>query len=339
MNSSMNQQILLNSRPIGEPKESDFALVETPIPEPGEGEVLNRTIYLSLDPYMRGRMSDRASYAAAVELGSVMVGGTVSQVMKSNHPQFSAGDFVLGYDGWQAYGISRGETLRKLDPKEAPLSYALGVTGMPGMTAYFALLDVGQPQAGETVVVSAASGAVGAVAGQIALIKGLRVVGVAGSDAKCDYVVKELGFDACINRKTQDLSSALKATCPKGIDVYFDNTAGSILEAVLQQINQGARIPLVGLISQYNAENLPPGPNLMPLLIKRALIKGFLVSDYQHRHSEFVKDVSSWLQEGKLKYKEDVVQKLENAPHAFMGLLQGKNFGKLIVQVSSDPTR
>ncbi|MEH2171980.1 NADP-dependent oxidoreductase [Nostoc sp.] len=339
MTSSINQQILLKSRPLGEPKESDFALVETAIPEPGEGEVLNRTIYLSLDPYMRGRMSDRESYAAPVELGSVMVGGTVSQVMKSNHPQFSTGDFVLGYDGWQAYGISKGETLRKLDPNQARISYALGVTGMPGMTAYFALLDVGQPKTGETVVVSAASGAVGSVVGQIAKIKGCRVVGVAGSDAKCNYVVKELGFDACINHKTQELSSALKAACPNGVDIYFDNTAGPILEAVLQHINQGARIPLVGLISQYNAENSPPGPNLMPLLVKRALIKGFLVGDYQHRQAEFVKDVSGWLQEGKLKYKEDVVQKLENAPHALIGLLQGKNFGKLIVQVSDDPTR
>lgn len=339
MPNSINQQILLKNRPAGEPKESDFALVETPIPEPGEGEVLNRTIYLSLDPYMRGRMSDRESYAAPVELGSVMVGGTVSQVMKSNHPQFWAGDFVLGYDGWQAYGVSKGETLRKLDPHQAPISYALGVTGMPGMTAYCALLDIGQPQAGETVVVSAASGAVGSVVGQIAKLKGCRAVGVAGSDAKCDYVVKELGFDACINRKSQQLSSALKAACPNGIDVYFDNTAGPILEAVLQQINLGARIPLVGLISQYNAQNSPPGPNLMPLLVKRALIKGFLVSDYQHRQAEFVNDVSQWLQEGKLKYKEDVVEGLENAPHAFIGLLQGKNFGKLIVKISDDPTR
>lgn len=338
MSSSMNRQILLKSRPVGEPKESDFALVETPILEPGEGEVLNRTVYLSLDPYMRGRMSDRASYAAPVELGSVMVGGGVSQVMQSNHPQFSAGDFVLGYDGWQAYGVSKGETLRKLDPKQAPISYALGITGMPGMTAYFALLDVGQPQSGETVVISAASGAVGSVAGQIAKIKGCRVVGVAGSDAKCDYVVKELGFDECINRKSQDLSSALKAACPDGIDVYFDNTAGAILEAVLQQINLGARIPLVGLISQYNAENPPPGPNLMPLLVKRALIKGFLVSDYQQRQAEFLNDVVQWLQAGKLKYKEDVVEGLENAPRAFIGLLQGKNFGKLIVKVSDDPT-
>ena len=338
MSSSMNRQILLKSRPVGEPKESDFALVETPIPEPGEGEVLNRTVYLSLDPYMRGRMSDRASYAAPVELGSVMVGGGVSQVMQSNHPQFSAGDFVLGYDGWQAYGVSKGETLRKLDPKQASISYALGITGMPGMTAYFALLDVGQPQSGETVVISAASGAVGSVAGQIAKIKGCRVVGVAGSDAKCDYVMKELGFDECINRNTQDLSSALKAACPDGIDVYFDNTAGAILEAVLQQINLGARIPLVGLISQYNAENPPPGPNLMPLLVKRALIKGFLVSDYQQRQAEFLNDVVQWLQAGKLKYKEDVVEGLENAPRAFIGLLQGKNFGKLIVKVSDDPT-
>ena len=337
MSSSMNRQILLKSRPVGEPKESDFALVETPIPEPGEGEVLNRTVYLSLDPYMRGRMSDRASYAAPVELGSVMVGGGVSQVMQSNHPQFSAGDFVLGYDGWQAYSVVKGETLRKLDPKQASISYALGITGMPGMTAYFALLDVGQPQSGETVVISAASGAVGSVAGQIAKIKGCRVVGVAGSDAKCDYVVKELGFDECINRNTQDLSSALKAACPDGIDVYFDNTAGAILEAVLQQINLGARIPLVGLISQYNAENPPPGPNLMPLLVKRALIKGFLVSDYQQRQAEFLNDVVQWLQAGKLKYKEDVVEGLENAPRAFIGLLQGKNFGKLIVKVSEDP--
>ncbi|MBO3461500.1 NADP-dependent oxidoreductase [Aetokthonos hydrillicola Thurmond2011] len=335
----MNQQILLKNRPVGEPKESDFALVETPIPEPGEGEVLNRTIYLSLDPYMRGRMSDRESYATPVELGNVMLGATVSQVIKSNHPQFSAGDFVLGYDGWQAYGISKGKTLRKLDPNQAPISYALGITGMPGMTAYFALLDIGQPQSGETVVVSAASGAVGSVAGQIAKIKNCRAVGIAGSDEKCDYVVKELGFDACIDRKTQDLNSSLKDLCPKGIDVYFDNTSGPILEAVLQNINLGARIPLVGLISQYNAENLPPGPNLMPLLIKRALIKGFLVGDYQNRQAEFVKDVSQWLREGKLKYKEDVVEGLKNAPHAFIGLLQGKNFGKLIVKVSDDPTR
>jgi NADPH-dependent curcumin reductase len=336
---SMNQQVLLKSRPIGEPTESNFAFVEAAIPEPEPGEVLNRTIYLSLDPYMRGRMSDRKSYAAPVELGEVMGGSTVSQVMKSNHPQFSEGDFVLGYNGWQTYGIAKGETLRKLDPTQVPISYALGITGMPGMTAYFALLDIGRPKAGETVVVSAASGAVGAVVGQIAKIKGCRAVGIAGSDEKCAYVVNELGFDACINRKTQNLSSALKTACPDGIDVYVDHTAGAILDAVLQHINLGARIPLVGLISQYNAETLPPGPNLMPLLVKRALIQGFLVGDYQKRQAEFINDVSQWLQADKLKYREDVVKGLENSPHAFIGLLQGKNFGKLIVQVGDDPTK
>ncbi|CAN1211066.1 NADP-dependent oxidoreductase [Tumidithrix helvetica PCC 7403] len=339
MSRLMNQQILLKNYPIAEPQESDFALVETELPELGESEILNRTIYLSLDPYMRGRMSDRASYATPAELGKVMVGSTVSQVVKSNHPQFSVGDFVVGYDGWQSYGISKGETLRKLDPNQVPLSYALGITGMPGMTAYFALLDIGKPKAGETVVVSAASGAVGAVVGQIAKIKGCRAVGIVGSEEKCKYVVDELGFDACINRKTQDLGVALKAACPNGIDVYVDHTAGPILEAVLQQINLGARIPLVGLISQYNAEKLPPGPNLMPLLVKRALIEGFLVGDYQERHAEFIKDVSQWLLAGKLKYKEDIVKGLEAAPNAFIGLLQGKNFGKLIVQVSDDPTK
>lgn len=339
MPESMNQQVLLKSRPTGKPTETNFAFVEAAMPEPEPGEVLNRTIYLSLDPYMRGRMSDRESYAAPVELGKVMGGSTVSQVVKSNHPQFSEGDFVASYDGWQTYGIAKGETLRKLDPTQVPISYALGIMGMPGMTAYFALLEIGKPKTGETVVVSAASGAVGAVVGQIAKIKGCRAVGVAGSDEKCAYVVDELGFDACINRKTQNLGSALKTACPDGIDVYVDHTAGDILDAVLQHINLRARIPLVGLISQYNDENLPPGPNLMPLLVKRALIQGFLVSDYQERRAEFISDVSQWLQAGHLKYREDIVKGLENSPHAFIGLLQGENFGKLIVQVGDDPTK
>ncbi|WP_375511589.1 NADP-dependent oxidoreductase [uncultured Nostoc sp.] len=338
MSDLINKQIILKSRPVGEPKESDFTLVETPTPEPGEGEILSRTIYLSLDPYVRGRISGGKSYAAPVELGSVIVGGTVSQVIKSNHPQFQVGDFVLSNNGWQTYAVSKGETLRKLDPTQAPLSYSLGVLGMPGLTAYAALLDIGQPKEGETVVVSAASGAVGAVAGQIAKIKGARVVGIVGSDDKRDYIVKELGFDIGINRKTQELDSALKEAAPNGIDVYYDNTAGVILEAVLQQINLGARIPLVGLISEYNATSTPPGPNLRPLLIKRALIKGFLVSDYQHQFNDFLRDVSGWLQSGKLKYKEDVADVLENAPGAFIGLLRGDNFGKLIVKVNDDPT-
>ncbi len=338
MTDLINKQILLKSSPIGEPKESDFALTETPIPEPGEGEILSRTIYLSLDPYMRGRISGGPSYAASVELNSVMVGGTVSQVIKSNHPQFQPGDFVLSRNGWQTYAVSSADTLRKLDPSLAPLSYNLGVLGMPGHTAYAALLDVGQPKPGETVVISAASGAVGSVAGQIAKIKGARVVGIVGSDDKRDFILKELGFDAAINRKTQELYPALKEAAPNGIDVYFDNTAGVILETVLQQINLGARIVLVGLISQYNATSVPQGPNLLPLLIKRALIKGFLVGDYQHLFDDFLRDVSGWLQSGQIKYKEDVVVGLENAPRAFIGLLQGENFGKLIVKVSDDPT-
>ncbi|MEH2071034.1 MAG: NADP-dependent oxidoreductase [Nostoc sp.] len=331
----INKQILLKSRPIGEPKQSDFALVETAVPEPNEGEILSRTVYLSLDPYMRGRISAGESYAASVELDSVIVGGTVSQVIKSNHPQFQAGDFVLNNNGWQTYGVSKAD-MRKLDPNQAALSYSLGVLGMPGLTAYAALLDVGQPKQGETVVVSAASGAVGAVAGQIAKIKGCRVVGIVGSDQKRDFIVEELGFDVGINRKTQELYPALKEAAPNGIDIYFDNTAGEILETVLQQINLGARIALVGLISEYNATSPPPGPNLRPLLIKRALIKGFLVSDYQHRFNDFLHEVSSWLRSGQLKYKEDVVVGLENAPSAFIGLLRGENFGKLIVQVSED---
>ncbi|MEH1773330.1 NADP-dependent oxidoreductase [Nostoc sp.] len=338
MSDLINKQIILKSRPVGEPKENDFALVETPTPEPGEGEILSRTIYLSLDPYMRGRISAGKSYAASIELGSVIVGGTVSQVIKSNHPQFQVGDFVLSGNGWQTYAVSKGETLRKLDPTQAPLSYSLGVLGMPGLTAYAALLDIGQPKEGETVVVSAASGAVGAVVGQIAKIKGARVVGIVGSNDKRDYIVKELGFDVGINRKTQELDSALKEAAPNGIDVYYDNTAGVILEAVLQQINLGARIPLVGLISEYNATSTPPGPNLRPLLVKRALIKGFLVGDYQHRFNDFLHDVSGWLQSGKLKYREDVADGLEKAPAAFIGLLRGDNFGKLIVKVNDDPT-
>ncbi len=338
MSDLINKQILLKTRPVGEPKESDFTLVETPTPEPGEGEILSHTIYLSLDPYMRGRISGGKSYAASVELNSVIVGGTVSQVIKSNHPQFQAGDFVLSNNGWQTYAVSKGETLRKIDPNQAPLSYSLGVLGMPGLTAYAALLDVGKPQEGETVVVSAASGAVGAVVGQIAKIKGARVVGIVGSDEKRDYIVKELGFDAGINRKTQELYPALKEAAPNGIDIYYDNTAGIILETVLQQINLGARIALVGLISEYNATSAPPGPNLMPLLIKRALIKGFLVTDYQDWYDDFVRDVFGWLQSNQLKYKEDVVVGFENAPRAFIGLLRGENFGKLIVKVSDDPT-
>src|SRR5262249_13599998 len=336
---TVNRQILLVNRPVGEPKKSDFALQESALPEPAPGQFLSHTIYLSLDPYMRGRMSARASYAKPAELGQVMVGGTVSQVIKSNHSAFVEGELVLGSNGWQEFAVSDGKGVRKIDAHQGPISYFLGILGMPGMTAYVALFDIGRPMPGETVVVSAASGAVGCVVGQIAKIKGCRAVGIAGSDEKCAYVVNELGFDACINRRTEDLEKALATACPNGIDIYFDNVAGPVLKAVLRHINLGARIPLVGLISQYNAPQPPPGPNLMPLLIRRALIQGFLVGDHEHRRDAFLHDVSGWLREGKLKYKEDIVPGLEKAPKAFLGLFQGKNHGKLVVQVSPDPTK
>jgi NADPH-dependent curcumin reductase CurA len=334
-----NRQILLRQRPSGAPKPSDFELVTSPIPRPASGQVLSRTIYLSLDPYMRSRMTGVRTYAAGVDLGQVMVGGTVSQVLESSHPAFKPGDFVLGTNGWQEYAVSSGNGLRTLDPAQAPLSTALGVLGMPGLTAYVGLLDIGRPKPGETVVVSAAAGAVGAVVGQIARIKGCRVVGVAGPPEKCRYVVEELGFDACVSHRQPDLVDALRAACPSGIDIYFENVGGVVLDTVLKLINTGARIPLCGLISQYNAPQLPPGPNLAPLLVNRATIKGFIVSDHLDRLPEFLADCSRWIREGKLKYREDIVDGLAAAPEAFIGLLEGKNFGKLLVRVGDDPTR
>ncbi len=336
---SQNRQVVLKHRPVGAAKASDFEVASSPMPAPGPGEVFCRTVYLSLDPYMRGRMNEGKSYATPVNIGQVMVGATVGQVVESKHPGVAPGDFVLGYDGWQAFAVSNGAMLRKLDPKQAPISTALGVLGMPGMTAYVGLLDIGQPKAGETVVVSAASGAVGSAVGQIAKIKGCRVVGLAGSDRKCDHVVSELGFDAGINYKTQDVFEALKAACPNGIDVYFDNVGGPTLAAVLRLLNRNARIPLCGMISQYNATELPPGPNLIPLLVNRALIKGFIVSDHMDRLGDFLRDCTRWIQEGTLKYREDIVEGLEAAPAALIGLLAGQNFGKLLVRVAEDPTR
>jgi NADPH-dependent curcumin reductase len=328
------RQVILKDRPVGEPAAHHFELVERPMPEVAEGQVLRRTLFLSLDPYMRGRMSAMKSYAAPVDLGAVMVGGTVSQVVESRNPAFKSGDFVLGYDGWQEYGLSDGSGLKKMVDWRWPLSYALGVLGMPGMTAYVGMLDIGRPKPGETVVVSAAAGAVGSVAGQIAKIKGCRAVGTAGTDDKCEYVVKELGFDACINYKTQHVLRSLRKNCPDGVDVYFDNVGGPILEAVLRLINVHARIPLIGMISQYNATELSPGPNLVPLLFNRALIQGMIVNDHVDRRDAFLQDVSGWLREGKMKFREHVVEGLENAPAAFMGLFRGENFGKLLIKVA-----
>lgn len=326
-----NMQVLLKSRPEGAPGEENFELMETAVPEAGEGGVLRRTLWLSIDPYMRSRMSTAKSYAAPANIGEPMVGGTVSEVVASNNPRYAAGDIVAGFDGWQSYAASDGKGLRKLDPAQAPPSYALGVLGMPGLTAYVALLDIGQPKEGETVVVSAAAGAVGSIAGQIAKLKGCRVVGLAGSDEKCDYVTRELGFDECINYKTADLKAAL----PDGIDIYFDNVGGAILDAALRKLNVHARIPLVGLISQYNDAKPAPGPNLFPILATRSTLRGMIITDHADRFPDFIRDMGPWLREGKVKYREDIVDGLENAPRAFLGLFTGDNLGKRIVRVSA----
>ena len=334
-----NRQVLLRRRPVGKPVAEDFEIAVSPVPPVREGDVLRRTIYLSLDPYMRGRMNDGPSYAPPVALGEAMGGQTVGEVVESRNPAFSQGDIVTGYDGWREYACSSGKDLRKLDPAAAPISSALGVLGMPGLTAYVGLLDIGQPKPGETVAVSAASGAVGSVVGQIARIKGCRAVGVAGSRPKCDYVVGELGFDACVDRTRNDFADALRDSCPDGIDVYFDNVGGPVLAAVLRLINQSARVPLCGMISEYNATEPPPGPNLRPFLAKRAMLKGFIVSDHGDRLPAFLKDCAGWLKEGKLKYREDIVEGLDQAPAALLRLFDGRNFGKLLVRVSPDPTR
>jgi NADPH-dependent curcumin reductase len=334
------RRIVLASRPVGEPKASDFRLEEFPVPTPGAGEMLLRTLWLSLDPYMRGRMSDAPSYAKPVGINEVMEGGTVSEVVVSNNPQFKAGDIVVDRTGWQTHSISKGAGLYKLDPKLAPVSTALGVLGMPGMTAYTGLLEIGQPKAGETVVVAAASGAVGAVVGQIARIKGARAVGIAGGPDKCRYVKDELGFDDGVDHRAKDFAEKLKAACPKGIDVYFENVGGAVFDAVLPLLNPFARIPVCGLIAHYNATELPPGPNRLPVLMrnvltKRLIIRGFIVTDFAAKHGDFLRDVSAWVKEGRIKYREDIVEGLENAPRALIGLLRGENFGKVVVRVGA----
>jgi NADPH-dependent curcumin reductase CurA len=329
------------------PQSSNFRLDESPAPEPGEGQVLLRTLWLSLDPYMRGRMSAARSYAKPVEIGEPMVGATVSEVVESRDARFKVGDVVLGYSGWQDYAVANAAgagqapmpAVRKLDPSRAPVATALGVLGMPGMTAYTGLLTIGQPKPGETVVVAAATGPVGATVGQIAKIKGCRAVGIAGGKDKCRYLLEELGFDAAVDHRSKNFAEELRAACPKGIDVYFENVGGAVQDAVFPLLNDFARIPVCGLIAQYNMTELPAGPDRSPqvfrqVLTKRLTIRGFIVSDFAAQADAFERDVSAWVRDGKIKYKEDVVDGLENAPQAFLGLLQGKNFGKLLVRVS-----
>ncbi|MFC7418669.1 NADP-dependent oxidoreductase [Iodobacter arcticus] len=339
MTSILNRSIVLASRPHGAPTPADFRLEEHAVPAIGSGEVLLRTLYLSLDPYMRGRMSDAPSYAAPVEVGAVMGGGTVSRVEASQNGDYAVGDLVVNFGGWQDYSISDGTGLQKLGALASP-SHALGILGMPGFTGYMGLLEIGQPKAGETVVVAAATGAVGAVVGQIAKIKGCRVVGIAGGAEKCAYAVNELGFDACIDHRASDFTEQLAAACAKGIDVYYENVGGAVFDAVLPLLNPAARVPLCGLISQYNATSLPDGPDRLSLLMgtllrKRIRMQGFIIwDDFGHRYGEFFTAMSQWIKEGKIKYREDVVQGLENAPQAFIGLLEGKNAGKLVVKVA-----
>ncbi len=340
--SSENRQWLLASRPHGAPTADNFRLAQSPVPQPGEGEVLLRTVWLSLDPYMRGRMSDAPSYSPPVEIDAVMVGGTVSRVEKSNHPDYQEGEWVVGYGGWQDYAVSDGSGLVKLGDKPEHPSWSLGILGMPGFTAYMGLLDIGQPKEGETLVVAAATGPVGATVGQIGKIKGCHVVGVAGGPEKCRHAVEVLGFDACIDHRADDFADQLKQACPDGIDVYYENVGGKVFDAVLPLLNTSARVPVCGLVSGYNATDLPPGPDRLGLLMgtilkKRIRMQGFIIAqDYADRVDEFQQEMGRWVKEGKIHYREQVVEGLENAPDAFIGLLEGKNFGKVVIRVAED---
>lgn len=329
-----NKEILLASRPAGRPTADNFSIVESTVPQPKDGELLLRTRFMSVDPYMRGRMRDQKSYVPPFALNEVIAGGVVGEVVESRAKDFAAGDVVMGMLGWRLYSVARASELRKVNPNVAPVTTALGVLGMPGLTAYFGLLDIGQPREGETVVVSGAAGAVGMTACQIARIKGCRVVAIAGSDEKVRYLEKELGVDAAINYKTADIKSSLRAACAKGVDVYFDNVGGEISDTVLQLIHKHARMVLCGQISLYNLERPDNGPRVQPyLLINSALMQGFIVTDYAARFAEGGKQLAQWLAEGKLKYAETFVDGFENAPQAFMDLFDGKNLGKQLVRV------
>lgn len=339
---STNRRIVLAARPQGRPAAQDFRLDHAPIPAPAEGEVLLRTLYLSLDPYMRNLMDEAGTeYAPGLELGQPMMGGTVSRVVDSRHPGFRPGELVLASAGWQDYAVAAGDTLTALGELAQP-SLALGGLGMTGFTAYVGLLDIGQPQPGETVVVAAATGAVGAVVGQIARLKGARVVGIAGGADKCRYAVEELGFDACLDHRAPDLAGRLAAACPDGIDVYFENVGGAVLDAVLPRLNHHARVPVCGLIAHYNDDAAPAGPDRRPRLLasvlqKRIRMQGFVILDhYAERFAAFRADMQAWLDAGRITLREDRVEGLEHAPAAFIGLLEGRNFGKLVVRVAPD---
>jgi NADPH-dependent curcumin reductase CurA len=327
-----NTQVLLARRPHGWPDESNFEIVETPIPTPADGELLVRSHYLSLDPYMRGRMNDAKSYAAKVEIGDVMIGGAVGEVIESKNPKYAKGDFVVGTFGWQEYAIAKGGIL-KVDPSHIPLSAYLGAVGMPGVTAYVGLYDIGTPKEGETVCVSAASGAVGAVVGQLAKIRGCRVVGIAGGPEKCAYVKDALGLDACVDYKASTFEADLRAATPNGVDVYFENVGGATLDAVLKRLNAFARIPLCGLVSQYNETSPYAVKNFGVLLTNRVKLEGFIVAERMERWPEALQNLGKWVAEGKIKYRETIAQGIRSAPRAFLGMLRGENHGKQLVKL------
>ncbi|MBB3319628.1 MULTISPECIES: NADP-dependent oxidoreductase [unclassified Rhizobium] len=333
-----NFRVTLASRPVGEPTEANFRIDRRPVPEIAEGEILLQVLYLSLDPYMRGRMDAAKSYAAPVAIGDVMEGGTVARILKSRNRSYTPGEIVLSHSGWQSYAVANGDGLRKLNPESAPISTALGVLGMPGFTAYAGLRNIGKPMAGETVVVAAASGAVGSAVGQIAKINGARAVGIAGGKEKCTFVLDELGFDAVIDHTKADFADALAASCSNGIDVYFENVGGPIWDAVFPLLNDFARVPVCGLIAHYNGEvSARPDrlTDVMRTILRKSLtIRGFIQREFADQRPEFYQEASKWIAEGRLKYREDIVDGLENAPRAFIGLLKGRNFGKLIVRVS-----
>ncbi len=329
-----NQQVVLASRPQGPVTEDNFRLVEAALPVPAEGEVLVRNLYLSLDPYMRMRMDAGKSYAPAVEVGEVMVGGTVGEVVESRDARFRAGAIVSGRLGWQLYAAAPASALRAVNTHGAPISTALSVVGMPGVTAWYGLLRIGEPRPGETVVVSAASGAVGSVVGQVAKLKGCRAVGIAGGAAKCSYVVEELGFDACVDYKAPAFAVALHAAAPDGIDIYFENVGGRVLDAVLPLLNAHARIPFCGYISEYDAAASYGVQQLRCLLVNRVRLQGFIISEHLEIWDAALADLSGWLAAGKLAYRETVAQGLHSAPGAFIGLLGGRNFGKQLVQLA-----
>jgi len=341
MSGRKNRRVVLAARPSGLPKLSDFRVEETPMPRPAEGEVLLKVQYLSLDPYMRGRMNDAKSYAKPTAIGQEMEGGTVATVLESRHPEYRAGENVLSYSGWQSHAIAKPSELRKLDPKDAPLTTALGVLGMPGFTAYAGLLTIGRPKAGETVVVAAATGPVGSAVGQIAKIKSARAIGIAGGKAKCDFARQELGFDAVLDHGAADFPEQLAKVCPNGIDVYFENVGGHVWDAVFPLLNDFSRIPVCGLIAQYNVDGDFPGPDRFPVVMRQVLskrlhIQGFIQRDFAEQRPAFYKDMAQWIREGRVKYREDIIDGLENAPQGLIGLLQGKNFGKLIVRLAEE---